>query len=100
MFAKKQDQLNEISNTIAKFWSTEKISQCEDLCTTKNKLLLENIRSAFKKCPEVNRYEIGVPWKENRSLLQNNYGQALKRLMNTERQLLKNLTLRNYIQIH
>ena len=89
MFAEKQDQLKEISNTMTKFWSIEQISQCEDLYSVKNKSLLENIRKTFKKCSDVNRYEIGVPWKENRILLRNNYDQAFKRLINTEQQLMK-----------
>ena len=35
------------------------------------------------------RYQVGIPWKENSSLLQNNYEMAFRRLQNTEQRLFK-----------
>ena len=90
MFAKKQDQLNEINETLSKFWNIECITPpLKDVISVNNGLILEKIRETISKCNGVNRQEIGIPWNERKRLLQNNFEYAKKRLFNTEQQLEK-----------
>ena len=87
---KKQDQLNEINETLSKFWNIECITPpLKDVFSVNNGLILEKIRKTFSKCNGVDRYEIGIPWNERKRLLQNNFEYTKKRLSNTEQQLEK-----------
>ena len=36
------------------------------------------------------RYQVAIPWKDDEPALPNNYEMALRRILNTEKRLLKN----------
>lgn len=53
----------------------------EDQCA------LEKVEKSLKNVD--GRYQVGIPWKEDNPILSDNYEMALRRLINTERRLLK-----------
>ena len=53
----------------------------EDQCA------LEKVEKSLKNVD--GRYQVGIPWKEDNPILPDNYEMALRRLINTERRLLK-----------
>ena len=77
----------ELGNAVRKFWEIE-----DDGLQVKTKILkpedqvaLEALKKSIKF--EDGRYEIGVPWKEEKPLMPDNYETALRRLQNTEKRL-------------
>jgi len=74
-----------LGNAMRKFWEIEdnglqvkgKILKPED------QVALEALKRSIKF--EDGRYEIGVPWKEGKPLMPDNYETALRRLQNTEK---------------
>lgn len=76
-----------LGNAVRKFWEIE-----DDGLQVKTKMLkpedqvaLEALKKSIKF--EDGRYEIGVPWKEEKPLMPDNYETALRRLQNTEKRL-------------
>jgi len=79
--------LQEINDSILKFWKTEECRDMPPVCNLEEKDALLAAEQSFKWTGTC--YEIDLPWKSNVSNLPNNYDLALKRLNNIEKRLLK-----------
>ena len=82
---KEFDQLND---NLQKFWETEEF----DLDKTKqmsieNQEVVKLLNDSITRSKDNKRYQVPIPWKENKDKLENNYEMALQRLKNTEKQL-------------
>lgn len=83
----------ELNTALRKFWEIEEVS------TEKQPLYSESEQAALNQSEQSlrivdDRYEIGIPWKESKDKLENNYEMARKRLENTEKRLNKNPEIR------
>ena len=58
------------------------------ILTTDEKASLEKLEESIKYVD--GRYQVAIPWKDDECALPNNYEMALRRLLNTEKRLLKN----------
>ena len=84
-FVREESKLEEIVSTLRKFWEVEAVNKREPVLGIEDRVAMENVNKSLKF---VNgRYQVGVPWKENSPLLQNNYEMAFRRLQNTEQRL-------------
>ena len=80
-----QENSDEISNLLRRFWEIENYGTSTEIhpLTTDEKLE-ESIRYVD------GRYQVAIPWKDGEPALPNDYEMALRRLLNTEKRLLKN----------
>ncbi|XP_022806800.1 uncharacterized protein LOC111343871 [Stylophora pistillata] len=80
-----EDSIVELGNAIRKFWEIEDDGLQAKIKTLKpeDKVALEALKKSIK-C-EDGRYEVGVPWKEEKPFMPDNYETALRRLQNTEK---------------
>ena len=98
-FVRKPDSLEEINRTIRQFW------EIEDIPKPETKMLSTEDQVAYDKASQSltfadGRYQVAIPWKEERTDLPNNYSMALKRLENTEKRLMKKpLVAKDYSNI-
>ena len=56
--------------------------------TTDEKASLEKLKESIRYVD--GRHQVAIPWKDDEPALPNNYEMALRRLLNTEKRLLKN----------
>jgi len=82
----------ELNSTLKRFWEIEEPGSTHDNTLSKSEI------EAISQCEQTmrtveNRYEIGIPWKDNKHELENNYEMAKRRLENTEKKLAKNTDL-------
>ena len=83
-------KLEDVNTTLRKFWEIETVGTVES-----NKYLTKEEKSALDTAEESlkflnGRYQLSIPWKENKIELPNNYDVAVRRLQNTEKKLIKN----------
>lgn len=80
-----KDSSVELGNAIRKFWEIEDDGLQAKTKTLKleDKVALETLKKSIKF--EDGRYEVGVPWKEEKPFMPDNYETALRRLQNTEK---------------
>ena len=80
----------ELNRLLKRFWDLESfgIVPTNRQMTSENKLAWNKGSKSLKF--DGKHYEVAVPWKEDRPVLPNNMSLAKKRLVSTERKLLKN----------
>ena len=81
---------DEINTSLKKFWEVENSGVNVDkqqILTPDEKKALSQVQNSLKLVD--GRYELEVPWKNERPVLPDNYTMALKHLENTELKLLK-----------
>ena len=88
-FVKSQNDLQKLDETVRRFWEIEEVSEVS--LSEEDKCILNATEKTFKRSENNTRYQVGIPWKENtnRALQGNNYTVAVKRLVDTEKQLKK-----------
>ena len=80
----------EVDRSIKRFWEVENYDTDGNgakVYTEEEQLVLKKMESSISH--DGTRYKIGVPWKENRPKLKDNYEEASARLCNTEKKLRK-----------
>ena len=71
-----------------RFWETEDIGMPKkEIMSKGDEEVLNLTRKTFKMSSDGRRYQVRIPWKENRNQLPNNFPMAFKRLVDTEKQL-------------
>ena len=85
-----QENSDEISNLLRRFWEIENYGTSTEfhLLTTDEKASLEKLEESIRYVD--GRYQVAIPWKDDEPALPNNYEMALRRILNTEKRLLKN----------
>ena len=81
---------DEINATLKKFWEVENSGvnvEKQEILTPDEKKALNQVQNSLRLVD--GRYQLEVPWKNERPVLPDNYTMALKRLENTELKLLK-----------
>ena len=81
---------DEINATLKKFWEVENSGinvEKQEILTSDEKKALNQVQNSLRLVD--GRYQLEVPWKNERPVLPDNYTMALKRLENTELKLLK-----------
>ena len=92
-FTRDQTELEKLNASLRKFW------EIEDTPSSKEKPIIRaDEQSAVSKLEtslqyENNMYRVGIPWREDKTKLPNNYHMALQRLENTEKKLQRSHTL-------
>ena len=85
-----QENSDEISNLLRRFWEIENYGTATEFhpLTTDEKASLEKLEESIGYVD--GRYQVAIPWKDDEPALPNNYEMALRRILNTEKRLLKN----------
>ena len=85
-----QENSEEISNLLRRFWEIENYATSTEFhpLTTDEKASLEKLEESIRYID--GRYQVAIPWKHDEPALPNNYQMTLRRLLDTEKQLLKN----------
>ena len=85
-----QENSDEISNLLRRFWEIENYGTSTEFhpLTTDEKASLEKLEESIGYVD--GRYQVAIPWKDDEPALPNNYEMALRRILNTEKRLLKN----------
>ena len=90
-FTHGQSITDEIAPILHKFWELESsgISVDRAVMTLADQTALEKVRSSLRF--QNDRYQVGIPWKKEPPDLPNNRKMEVKRLVTTEKHLLKKL---------
>ena len=92
-FCQTNGELDKIDFNLKKFWEIEEVkTSMAKIMKREDKIALEMVERSISY--KNGRYEVCIPWKENPSQLPDNMTVARKRLQHTERQLLKNHTVK------
>ena len=92
-FCQTNGELEKIDFNLKKFGEVEGVPTIkEKLMKREEKVALDMVERSLSY--KNGRYEVGIPWKEDPSQLPDNMAVARKRLHHTERQLLKNPTVK------
>ena len=85
-----EEYSDEISGLLRRFWEIENYGTSTEfhLLTIDEKASLEKLEESIRHVD--GRYQVAIPWKDDEPVLPNNYEMALRRLLNTEKRLLKN----------
>ena len=85
-----QENSDEISGLLRRFWEIENYGTSTEPhpLTIHEKASLEKLKESITHVD--GRYQVAIPWKDDEPALPNNYEMALRRLLNTEKRLLKN----------
>ena len=89
-FLVRPNVFNEINANLMKFWEVENSGvnvDKQEILTPDEKKALGQVQNSLKLVD--GRYQLEVPWKNERPVLPDNYTMALKRLEDTELKLLK-----------
>ena len=106
-FFMRPNVFDEINASLKKFWEVENSGvnvNKQEILTPDEKKALSQVQNSLKFVD--GRYQLEVPWKNERPVLPDNYTMALKRLENTELKLLKHpemaqdyqATITSYVQ--
>jgi hypothetical protein len=81
--------LDEINHSLKRFWEVDSMGTIlhSPVMTDEEKLAIHKVRESLKNDGE--RYQVAVPWRDERPMLEANYEMASKRLENTEKRLLR-----------
>ena len=90
-FLDNKKDLNVLNNSLKKFWETEEfeVSDPRKQLSVENQEVMELLNKTIRRTDGNKRYQVPIPWKDNKKCLENNYDMALQRLTNTEKQLKK-----------
>ena len=94
----------EVNKTLQRFWEVEEpVGACE-LMSKDEQAAYDSVRESICRSPDdSNKYRVTMPWRADTSAIRSNYDAAKKRLVGTEKSLVKrNLsdTYKNIIQQH
>jgi len=79
----------DVNDVLKKFWEIETVDRIPQTMNRKDEQVIELMRECTQYDEENERYEVPIPWKENKSELSSNYEMAVKRLESTEKRLKK-----------
>ncbi|XP_053385782.1 uncharacterized protein LOC128550562 [Mercenaria mercenaria] len=86
----------EINETLRKCWELENVETEQVMYISReNEKVMNLMKSELQYDQKLHRYEVPVPWKENKSELSNNYNMAYDRLKSNERKLNSNMELKD-----
>ena len=93
-FHNKQDIQN-IENKLLSFWEIEEVGSYDQgkMCIS-DREINDKTKNSIRYFNKNNRYQVSIPWNENKPKLGNNYKMAYQRLKNTEQKLAKNVNLK------
>ena len=83
-----QTASSDINESLAQLWSIEEFSKDEPqlpLLSAEEQDAMRATRSSMRQIDD--RYEVGIPWRDGRPTLPDNYPAAVKRLRSTEKRL-------------
>ena len=81
-------RVEDLNNILRRFWEIENEGTSEQpVMTTDEKKAMKLVQDSIK-CRD-GQYEVGIPWKRDPVCLPDNYSMAIKRMMSTERKLLR-----------
>ena len=86
-FVKGQDDLRRIDEALRRFWEIEGVNPDQKVTTATDADMIKTTTTSSTWSNDKHRYQVCIPWNENKSLLPNNYNMAYKRLVDTEKQL-------------
>ena len=91
--------IEDLDYTLHRFWEIENEgTNTKSVMTADEKKAVKLVQDSFKY--KDGRYEVGIPWKRDPKFLPDNHDMAVKRMMNTERKLLRDVkTANEYNQI-
>ena len=91
--------IEDLDYTLHRFWEIENEgTNTKSVMTADEKKAVKLVQDSFKY--KDGRYEVGIPWKRDPKFLPDNHDMAVKRMMNTERKLLRDVkTANEYDQI-
>ena len=88
-FIRNEKDTDSLNTTLNKFWEVEEFpTSVVHHVKPEDKSCLDQMETSLQF--ENGHYEVAIPWKEKNTELPNNYSQAVNRLENTEKRLLKN----------
>ena len=92
-------EIENLDYTLRRFWEIENEgTNTKSVMTADEKKAVKLVQDSFKY--KDGRYEVGIPWKRDPKFLPDNHDMAVKRMMNTERKLLRDVkTANEYNQI-
>ena len=88
-----QGDLRTLNRTLQKFWEVDEGKEIEPFSVI-DKEVVEKTLNSMKYNQQKKIYQVSIPWKSDVERLPNNYAMAFKRLLNTEKKLLKEKSLR------
>ena len=81
-------------------WNLDNIGIVSNELDQKSKRVLTQFENSMSYDQQEGRYEVALPWNDNKDLLQNNYGTALGRLRGLQRRFIQDPTyLSHYLNI-
>ena len=88
-FVRKNTDTDQISRLLRGLWEIESYGTLPNrpVISPEEQCALEKVEKSLKYVD--GRYQVGIPWKEDNPVLPDNYEMALRRLINTEKRLLK-----------
>ncbi|MCG7980850.1 MAG: hypothetical protein N0E58_22340, partial [Candidatus Thiodiazotropha endolucinida] len=93
-FVRDQYEIEKLNETIKRFWEIDDamVVKTGDLRETniikyEDKLAMKTVENTVRFAD--NLYRVGIPWKDEKLVLPDNYDMALRRLANTEKRLKK-----------
>ena len=92
-------EIENLDHTLRRFWEIENEgTNTKSVMTADEKKPVKLVQDSFKY--KDGRYEVGIPWKRDPKFLPDNHDMAVKRMMKTERKLLRDVkTANEYNQI-
>ena len=88
---KTEDYDQRADKLLRRFWEIENVEMKAKVMSKEDEKVLSTVK-ASKKWVD-GRYQVKIPWKDNKVVLQNNYAYAVQRLASTERKLFRDETL-------
>ena len=87
-------EIEDLDYTLRRFWEIENEgTNTKSVMTADEKKAVKLVQDSFKY--KDGRYEVGIPWKRDPKFLPDNHDMAVKRMMNTERKLLRDVKTAN-----
>ena len=92
-------EIENLGYTLRRFWEIENEgTNTQSLMTADEKKAAKIVQDSIKH--KDGQYQVGIPWKRDPKCLPDNYDMAVKRMMNTERKLYRDVkTANEYDQI-
>lgn len=85
--------VQQIDETLRKFWEVESCTSSDQLLSPSDRAVIESTTSSMKYSSSEQRYQVGIPWKQDPTELPCNYELAIRRLEGTEKRLVRDPTV-------
>ena len=81
-------EIEDLDYTLRRFWEIKnRGTNTQSVMTSDEKKAIKLVQDSIKY--KDGRYEVGIPWKRDPECLPDNYDMVVKRMMNTEKKLLR-----------